>query len=326
MSNEPRRQSSEASRAVGTQPGSGRIGPEPSSGSDGDTRRGRRERERSRDRSRSRAVTPRRQGLVERHRGEILGLIAVAAIVFAGGFVIIQANAKAYACTSLTDPAPAATLPNGSPGPLGQVQPDMGRSHILPPESQRYASCPPASGNHYAPPGGPLTARYYGPDDATIPQGWIHNLEHGGLVILYSCDKGACDDATQAALQDLFKNFPDSPVCNIPRGNVGPVIARFEEMKTPIAALLWGRVLFQDKLDTAQILEFFRTEAELKNPEPQCVRPTPAPAGTTAPSTSPGASSSAQPGASSSAEPSSSSGSAPSTSPATSPEPSPSPS
>ena len=29
-------------------------------------------------------------------------------------------------------------------------------------------------------------------------------------------------------------------------------------MKAPIAALLWGRVLFQDKLDAAQILEFFR--------------------------------------------------------------------
>ena len=149
----------------------------------------------------------------------------------------------------------------------------MGRGHILPPEFQRYTSCPPASGIHYAPPGGPITARYYGPDDATTPQGWIHNLEHGGLVILYSCDKGACDDATQQQLQDLFKTFPNSPVCNIPRGNVGPVIARFEEMKAPIAALLWGRVLFQQKLDTQQILDYFNTQAELKNPEPQCARP-----------------------------------------------------
>ena len=100
----------------------------------------------------------------------------------------------------------------------GQVQPDMGRNHILPPESQRYADCPPASGNHYAPPGGPIIARYYGPDDATLPQGWIHNLEHGGLVILYSCDQGACDDATQQALQDLFQDFPDSPRLRRPEG------------------------------------------------------------------------------------------------------------
>ena len=154
----------------------------------------------------------------------------------------------------------------------------MGKNHLLPPEPQRYTQCPPASGNHYAPPGGPITARYYGPDDATLPEGWIHNLEHGGLVILYSCDKGACDDATQQALQELFKTFPDSPVCKIPKGNIGPVIARFEDMKTPIAAMLWGRILFQDKLDKAQILEFFNTQAELHNPEPQCARPTPTPA------------------------------------------------
>ena len=48
------------------------------------------------------------------------------------------------------------------------------------------------------------------------------------------------------------------------------MITRFEEMKTPIAALLWGRVLFQQKLDTQQILDFFNTQAELHNPEPQC--------------------------------------------------------
>ena len=195
------------------------------------------------------------------------------AVVLAGGFVFVQANSKAYACTSQTIPAPSATpLANGSPAPLGQVQADMGRNHILPPESQRYAECPPASGNHYAPPGGPIIARYYGPDDATLPQGWIHNLEHGGLVILYNCDQGACDDATQQALQDLFQTFPDSPSARSQRATIGPVIARFEDMKAPIAALLWGRVLFQDKLDTGQILDYFATQAELHNPEPQCAR------------------------------------------------------
>ena len=230
MSNEPRRQSTNR--------------PEPSHGPGGETRRGRRERERERDRdrdrSRSRTYTSRRQPFLERHRGELLGLLAVAAILFTAGFIFVQANSKSYACTTLTEPAAATTpLPNGSPGPLGQVQPDMGKEHLLPPEPQRYTQCPPASGIHYAPPGGPITARYYGPDSASLPQGWIHNLEHGGLVILYSCDQGACDDATQQALQEFFRTFPDSPVCKIPKGTVGPVIARFEEMKKPIAAMLW---------------------------------------------------------------------------------------
>jgi hypothetical protein len=319
VSNEPRRQSNPAG-AAGTTTGrtSGRTEHKPSHGPDGETRRGRRERERERDRARARTYSPRRRPFIERHRGEILGLIAIAAIILAGGFVFVQANSKAYACTTLTNPAPAATaLPNGSPAPLGQIQSDMGRQHILAPEPQRYTQCPPASGTHYAPPGGPIIARYYGPDNATVPQGWVHNLEHGGLVILYSCDKGACDDGTQQALQEFFKTFPNSPVCNIPKGSIGPVITRFEEMKAPIAAMLWGRILFQDKLDTAQILEFFKTQAELKNPEPQCARPTPAPASpvpSTAPSGSPAGS------------PASSPSTVPSTSPAASPAASPSPS
>ncbi|MGZ8527474.1 MAG: DUF3105 domain-containing protein [Candidatus Limnocylindrales bacterium] len=312
MSNESKRSSSGPAAAAGTGAVSGRDAADPGRGPAGETRRGRRERERERSRSRT---TYRRQPFLERHRGSVLALLATAAVVLAGGFVVVQANSKAYACSTQTDPAPAATpLPNGSPGPLGQIQPDMGRGHILAPENQRFAACPPASGPHYAALDGPITARYYAPDDSTLPQGWIHNLEHGGLVVLYSCDRGACDAPTQQALQDLFKSFPDSPLCKVPKGTTGPVIARFEEMKSPIAALLWGRVLFQDKLDTAAILEYFRTLAELHNPEPQCDRPSPTPA--PVPSVSPDASSSAAPLSSA----------APSTSPVASPEPSPSPS
>jgi hypothetical protein len=269
-----------------------------------ETRRGRRERERERERSRSR-TTYRRRPFLERHRGTLLAGLALVAVVLAGGFVVVQANSKAYACSTQTVPAPAATpLPDGSPGPLGQIQPDMGRNHILSPENQRYAACPPASGPHYAGLDGPIQARYYGPDDATLPQGWIHNLEHGGLVILYSCDKGACDAATQQSLQDLFNSFPDSPQCKLPKGTIGPVITRFEEMKAPIAGLLWGRVLFQDKLDTAQLLEYFRTQAELHNPEPQAGCPSRQPTPAPLPSVSPGASSS--PASSPSAPPSAS--------------------
>ncbi|HSS35812.1 MAG TPA: DUF3105 domain-containing protein [Patescibacteria group bacterium] len=333
MSDEPKNPSTGAGgsgRAAGSAKATGgRPTAEPSHGPDGERRRGRRERERARDRSRARSYSPRHRSFFQRHRGEILGLIAVVAVVFAGGLIFVQANSKAYACTAETIPAaPASPLPNGSPAPLGQVQPDMGRGHILPPESQRYANCPPASGIHYAPPGGPIIARYYGPDDATLPQGWVHNLEHGGLVILYSCDQGACDDATQQALQALFRDFPDSPQCGFPKGNIGPVITRFEDMKAPIAALLWGRVLFQDKLDTAQILEFFKTQAELKNPEQQCARPspTPAPGSSTTPSEAPSSASPAgSPSVVPSAVPSAPSSAAPSgpgASPAASPSPS----
>ncbi len=89
------------------------------------------------------------------------------------------------------------------------------------------------------------------------------------------------------------------------------MITRFEDMKAPIAALLWGRVLFQQTLDPQQILDYFNTEAELHNPEPQCAAPSP----TLAPAGSPSVAPSASPAASPSVEPSA----APSTSPAASP-------
>lgn len=267
-------------------------------------RHGRRERPRP---------VPVERSFLERRRGVVLGLFAAVAIVLVGGALFVQATSKAYACSTLLDPAPTeAPLANGSPGPLGQLEQDMGRNHIPTGDGQRYSYCPPASGNHYSGTGGPIVPRYYAPDDSTVPQGWIHNLEHGGLVILYSCDRGACDDATQQALQALAQTFPESPLCKIPKGTISPVITRFDDMKAPIAALLWGRVLFQDKLDTAQILEYFKTQAELKNPEQQCARPTPTPA--TGPAASPAGSPAASPSA------------APSASPAASPEPSPSPS
>jgi hypothetical protein len=259
----------------------------------GESRRGRREQDRSRERI-SPAMS--RGPVLGRHRSLVLGLVAVAAVAVVGGFVFVQATTRAYACSDLTAPAPAATpLANGSPAPIGQVQPDMGRNHVADGTFVRFSHCPPASGNHYSSTLGPIEPRYYGPDDETVPQGWLHNLEHGGIVILYSCTNGGCGDADQQALKNLFQTFPDSPLCAIPKGTIGPVITRFEEMKSRFAALVWGRVVFLDTLDTARILDFFRTQGELHNPEPQCQRPTPAPATTTAPSAAPSAAPSVAP-------------------------------
>jgi hypothetical protein len=212
--------------------------------------------------------------------------------VLVGGFVLVQTTSKAYACETMTASAPAS---GSSPAPLGQVQPDMGRSHVADGTFVRYAECPPASGNHYSSTLGPIAANYYGPNDSTVPQGWIHNMEHGAMVIVYSCDRGGCDDASQQQLKDLAATFPNSPICAIPRGNVSPVITRFEDMTAPFAAMVWGRVLLQDKLDTAQILEFFRTQAELHNPEPQCQHPAATPAPTAVPAATPGATPSGTP-------------------------------
>ena len=121
-----------------------------------------------------------------------------------------------------------------------------------------------------APKSGPIAPRFYGPDDNSLPEGWIHNLEHGGIVILYNCARRGCDTNSLDQLRQLATHFPTSPRCNIAGGLLSPVIARFDQMKSNFAAVVWGRVLFQDKLDTAQILAYFKNVGETTNPEQQC--------------------------------------------------------
>jgi hypothetical protein len=109
------------------------------------------------------------------------------------------------------------------------------------------------------------------------------------MVILYrgrDGDPGPSPDG-QAALKGLFEEFPPSPVCGIrPGTSQGPVIARFDDMATPYAAVVWGRVLPLEAFDAAQILEFWRIWGERTNPEPQCQEVSPAPSTEASPATS----------------------------------------
>ena len=252
------------------------------------TDRNRRPRQAGRSDRAGRRFTEQRRSPLERYRTAIIGAIAVLGLGLAGLFLVTQASNKAYACSSIWDPSPSP-----QPDHLGQLQMDQGRTHLARGQTWTYALCPPASGPHYNEAGqGPIPPRYYPPDTSVLPQGWVHNLEHGALVILYRPDT-ASDAAAQTALRNLAANFPLSPVCHL-AGNVvrSPVIARFDELPHRYAAIVWGRVLYQDELDIDQIMEFFQKEAERGNPEPQCAPPSP--------STSPSPSSSPAPTPSSS--------------------------
>lgn len=213
---------------------------------------------------------------LERLRTPLLALAVIVVVVGVLAFAFMSAAAPTYACGSIDTVQPAAS------GEIGQVQQDMGNTHVQPGDQITYAVCPPASGRHVNKSGfGPLQPKVYGPDDNSVPNGWVHNLEHGGLVILYSCTKGACDDATIQQLRNVSSGFPNSPVCNLAPGVVGPVVARFEQMPTRFAALLWDRVLYLDTLDTQQIYDFFTRYSErvtdtgtiFPPPEPQCAAP-----------------------------------------------------
>jgi hypothetical protein len=264
---------------------------------------------------------------LERFRTPIIVVVAAVAVIAVSAFVFTSASAPAYACTTVDTVQPAVE------GQLGQVQPDMGNTHVGRGDKVTYPVCPPASGKHInQPPYGPIKPGFYGPDDAAAPNGWVHNLEHGGLVVLYSVENGGGTDADIQALQSFVTGFPASPVCNLPAGYVSPVVARFDQMPTKYAALVWNRVLYLDTLDTNQILEFFNRYAEVVGDDGQLIAPPEAQCAAPSPSAeaSPGASAEASPSAAASASPSAAASASPSqavsASPAPSVEASPSPS
>jgi hypothetical protein len=105
-----------------------------------------------------------------------------------------------------------------------------------------YQANPPASGPHYFP-----TAEwdvYAQP----VPRGnWVHNLEHGGIVLSYNCPDGCADDvASFVALRAERK--PDR------FGLVRVIVTPDPLMPRRLAALAWGwRWLSESAVDAPTV-------------------------------------------------------------------------
>ena len=243
------------------------------SGSTARVRAGRRERVR----------TYRQPSFFERYRTAIISVAVVAVAAIGIGWIFLGSTAAAYTCGQEFNPSPTPTVGPASSSRLGFLEDDMGRSHTVT-VPQNYLYCPPASGNHLNASGlGPIQPRVYKPDDKVGPPNWIHNLEHGGMVVLYRNDSPGATAAGLAAFQQFFNSLPPSPVCKIPAGALSPVIARFDQMPHPYAAIVWGRVMYMDTWDPDLVNRFYLEESErldangelVAPPEQQCAAPSP---------------------------------------------------
>lgn len=299
---------------------------------------------------------------IQRNRTRILWIAGLVGFLLLGTAFYANASRPTYTCTEMFNPtaapsvlapsaaasatpteAPATPRPSGStsptlppvtPAPPGYVQPDQGAGHVDPGTTVRYATCPPASGKHYNGSGvGPIRGGFYGMNETAVPPGWVHNLEHGYIVLLYSCTApgsdqaaGPCTDTGQQAMRDMLTRWPNSPYCGTPPGQITPVIARFDDMAWPYAAIVWDVVLPLQTLDEAAVFDFYAERGERYNPEALCAdpTPTPGPTPTAGPSATPGASGAASPAPSGAASPGASPAASPIASPAASTAPSPS--
>ncbi|HEX5465969.1 MAG TPA: DUF3105 domain-containing protein [Candidatus Limnocylindrales bacterium] len=182
--------------------------------------------------------------------------------------------------TTSTSPTPSpspTTTPSPSPTPepttrLGFVTNDMGRTHVLDAnQSIEYAFCPPASGNHYNIAGvGPLPRAFYPATQEQKPGGFVHNLEHGYVVIAYSCGKDGttCPSSEEmTAMQTVFDTAPQTAgakACGLPNK---VIVVRFDDMTTRFALLSWDRVYLTDTFDANLGLVFAEQNMDQTNPE-----------------------------------------------------------
>jgi hypothetical protein len=119
--------------------------------------------------------------------------------------------------------------------------PIEGHLHVDPPATVSYRANPPASGNHY-----PVPADWGLHADPVQPEQWVHNLEHGGIVLLYDCPSG-CD----AEVQQLDALRTSRPVDEFREVRI--LITPYTAMQHKFAAVAWGWRWQGDTVDETAI-------------------------------------------------------------------------
>lgn len=149
--------------------------------------------------------------------------------------------------------------------------PQLAADHVQAPlPSTSYNSRPPSSGQHCD-----AWSRWgveYTPAKPLPACNWLHNLEHGSIILLYNCP-GGCPDEVQL-LRDVMKDAPLDPDCS-EQGIKRLLITPYADMEAKIAATTWGYTWTSSCIDgdTKQemidfIVAHWGNNASDKSPEP----------------------------------------------------------
>lgn len=142
------------------------------------------------------------------------------------------------------------------PACTGAAVPDEGQQHVAQGTTVNYGHNPPASGPHW-----PCWAPYAVATTVVPREQWVHNLEHGGVVLLFRCaDASSCPSA-QSALAAIDNQAPDAPT-----GGHRILVTADPTLPTAFAAVAWDFVLAQDTLD-AGAMQCFISAREGRGPE-----------------------------------------------------------
>ena len=132
-----------------------------------------------------------------------------------------------------------------------------------------YASNPPAGGPHY-----PRWARFGAHDDVVPRPYYVHDMEHGAVVLLYKCDAdaGSCAAQAKAFLSQVVAALPNDPAC-APDVRVRTVTTADPLIPTPFAAAAWGWTYTSACADLPSLVDFVKAHYA-HAPEDECANGT----------------------------------------------------
>jgi hypothetical protein len=176
-------------------------------------------------------------------------LVAIAAVVACGQGGSAGSVGEAPSAAPASYPASA---PVGTCGAVTQQHAIEGYDHVAVCSYVDYHTLPPSSGDHY-----PYWAAYL-TYDQPVPEGyWVHNLEHGSIVLSYNCGEAGCAEDIAAA-QQMMDQFPVDSVCTALAEGVQHRLLMTPDPRLDVrfAASAWGWTLRANCFDASAFLAF----------------------------------------------------------------------
>jgi hypothetical protein len=223
------------------------------------TRRERREQELRRRQRESRGGNhPRGSGGGGGRPGWLIGLAVF--VLFVAALVGLNRLGVLSTGPAAPTPAPLQTVAPVEPADKarGVKDDDLGNAHVNVGQPVQYPVMPPTSGSHWPSPGGPLKAGSY---DAVQPfEATVHNLEHGGIVIVYN--------GLSTAEVDQLKQFVRDTTARTKYVKI--LLEPYPGLQgAKVTATAWRWRLNLDSADTASLLKFISVHYDSSDaPEP----------------------------------------------------------
>ena len=179
---------------------------------------------------------------------EPAGAIAGPAIRFVGNASCPTDEAQPY--------GPTAPSLNAAPA-LGQAIDEMPHNHVSRPTAVTYNHDPPTSGCHYSLGLGtaPISPGVY--RSHVDPEYWVHNLEHGYIVVLYNCPSGCPADV--AALTRWFDGHAPDPALTSEKKII---VIPWTTMSLHFAVESWDWFLPLESADLSKIETFYANHVD----------------------------------------------------------------